>query len=167
MLKAVWDNIKGFYSLLVGLGVTARYGLGPFPAWLGLASPGYPQLTTHYPRQTIGDEDLVTFRGPVELLPAADDPTVSLCVSCLMCVRSCPGGCLTVVKGQDKGQDKAPKEFLCDFSLCSLCGACVEVCPSGALGFSHDIYWVTEKREDLVRDLLAPLAQNGKERVAA
>jgi len=162
MLKAVVDNIKGFYSLLVGLWVTARYGLGPFPAWLGLAS-GYPQLTTHYPRQTIPDEDLVTFRGPVELVPAEENPGLSRCVSCQMCAKACPSACLTVVKGEGK----APKEWRSDFSLCSLCGTCVEVCPAGALRFSLDLYWVAEKREDLVRDLLARLAGAGKGRAAA
>jgi len=165
MFKAIWDNLKGLYSLLVGLWITGRHALGPFPAWLGLAGPkfGYPQLTIHYPRQTIRDEDLVTFRGPVELVPGADDPAQSRCISCQMCVRACPSACLTVVKGEGK----TPKEWRSDFSLCSLCGTCVEVCPAGALRFSHDIYWVVEKREDLVRDLLARLAQNGKERVAA
>ena len=165
MFKAILDNIKSLWSLLVGLGVTGRYGLGPFPAWLGLVPPdsGYPQLTTHYPRETIRDEDLVTFRGPVELVPAEENPALSRCISCMMCVKACPSDCLTVVKGEIK----APKQWLSDFSLCSLCGTCVEVCPAGALRFSLDLYWVTEKREDLVRDLLAQLAKNRKERVAA
>jgi NADH-quinone oxidoreductase subunit I len=161
MFKAVVDNLKGFWSLLVGLWVTGRYGLGPFPAWLGLK--GYPQLTTHYPRQTIQDEDLVTFRGPVELVPAEANPSLSRCISCQMCVKACPSACLTVVKGEDK----APRQWRSDFSLCSLCGTCVEVCPAGALRFSRDLYWVVEKREDLVRDVLARLARDGKERVAA
>ncbi|MDR3038442.1 MAG: 4Fe-4S binding protein [Candidatus Adiutrix sp.] len=166
MLKAIADNIKGLYSLLVGLYITGRYGLGPFPAWLKLVPPGagYPQLTTHYPRRTIRDEDLVTFRGPVELTPAEDDPAKSRCVSCLMCVRACPSGCLTVVKGES---GKAPVKWLSDFALCSLCGTCVEVCPAGALRFSHDLYWVEARREDLVRDLLARLAGNRKEKAAA
>ncbi len=163
MFKAVVDNLKGIWSLLVGLWVTGRYGLGPFPVWLGLKSLGHPQLTTHYPRQTIRDEDLVTFRGPVELVPAEGNPALSRCISCLMCVKACPSACLTVIKGADK----APREWRSDFSLCSLCGTCVEVCPAGALRFSRDIYWVAEKREDLVRDLLARLALNGKGRVAA
>ena len=164
MLKALVDNLKGLYSLVVGLLVTGRYGLGPFPVWLGLARPesGYPQLTTHYPRQTLPDEDLLSFRGPVELVPAADDPTKSRCISCQMCVRACPSGCLTVVKGEGK----APATWLSDFSLCSLCGACVEVCPAGALRYSHDLYWATERREDLTRDLLAKLAGNREKEAA-
>ncbi len=158
-MKALIDNIKGLYSLLVGLHITGRFGLGPFPIWMKLKKPekGYPQLTTHYPRQTIADEDLVTFRGPVELIPADDDPQKSRCVSCLMCAKACPSNCLTVVKG-DEG--KAPRVWTSDFTLCSLCGTCVEVCPAKALRFSHDIYWVAEKRGDMVRDLLARLAEN-------
>ena len=159
MIKAIWENIKGLYSLLVGLHITGRYGLGPFPIWMKLVKPekGYPLLTTHYPYQTIADEDLVTFRGPVELIPAEDDPTKSKCVSCMMCVKACPSSCLTVVKG-DEG--KAPRTWVSDFTLCSLCGTCVEVCPAKALRFSHDIYWAAYKREDMINDLLAKLAKN-------
>ncbi|MDR1046103.1 MAG: 4Fe-4S binding protein [Candidatus Adiutrix sp.] len=157
MIKAIVDNLRGLWSLLVGLHITGRFGLGPFPVWLGLKEPesGYPQLTTHYPWKTVDDADLVTFRGPLELVPSEEDPRRSKCVSCLMCVRACPSSCLTVVKG---GQGKAPAVWLNDFTLCSLCGTCVEVCPAGALRFSHDLYWVAEKREDLVNDLLARLA---------
>lgn len=163
MIKAIVDNIKGLYSLLVGLRITGRYGLGPYPVWLGLKKPedGYPQLTTHYPWQTIADEDLVTFRGPVELIPDEKDPTKSKCISCMMCVKGCPSGCLTVVKG-DEG--KAPKTWVSDFTLCSLCGTCVEVCPVKALRFSHDLYWAATKREDMVNDLLAKLVKLEKER---
>ncbi|MDL2259926.1 4Fe-4S binding protein [Deltaproteobacteria bacterium OttesenSCG-928-K17] len=165
MIKALVDNIKGLYSLLVGLAITGKYGLGPFPIALKMVKPekGYPLLTTHYPFETVPDEELVTFRGPVELIPAADDPAKSKCVSCMMCVKSCPSGCLTVVKG-DEG--KAPKVWRSDFTLCSLCGTCVEVCPADALRFSHDIYWAATKREDMVNDLLAKLIRKEAERKA-
>lgn len=158
-MKAIIANIKGLYSLLVGLHITGRFGLGPFPIWLKLkkAEKGYPQLTTHYPRQTIADEVLVSFRGPVELAPAEDDPRKSKCVSCQMCVKACPSNCLTVIKGSE---GKAPKTWTSNFSLCSLCGTCVEVCPAGALRFSHDIYWVAKTRPEMTRDLLARLAEN-------
>jgi len=156
MIKAIVDNIKGLYSLLVGLSITGKFGLGPFAAMLRLTKPGegYPQLTCHYPRETIDDENLVSFRGPVELIPDEKDPAKSKCISCGMCVKACPSGCLTVEKG-DEG--KAPKIWISNFTYCSLCGACVEVCPAKALRYGHNIYWVAEKREDMVRDLLAQL----------
>lgn len=145
MLKAIADNLKGLWSLVVGLAITGRFAASP-------------QLTVHYPRRAIADEDLVTFRGPVELVPAEGDPTQSKCVACGMCAKACPSGCLTVVKGEGK----SPKTWLCDFTMCSLCGTCAEVCPAHALRFSHDIYWVAERRQDMVRDLLAILAKNGR-----
>lgn len=163
MIKAIADNIKGLYSLLVGLRITGTYGLGPFVIALKRLKPedGYPLLTNHYPFETLPDEELVTFRGPVELIADQKNPALSKCISCMMCVRSCPSNCLTVVKG-DEG--KAPRIWTSDFTLCSLCGTCVEVCPANALRFSHDIYWAAEKREDMVNDLLAKLQRKAEER---
>ncbi len=161
MIKAFADNLKGLYSLIVGLLVTARYGLGPFAIMFKLKKKdeGFPLLTCHFPRETIPDEDLVTFRGPVELIPGKDDPSAHKCISCMMCVKACPSNCLTVVKAKE---GKAPETWLSDFTLCSLCGTCVEVCPAKALRFSHDIYWVATRREDMVNDLLAKLKSSAK-----
>lgn len=161
MVKSIVDNIKGLYSLLVGLYITGRYGLGPFAILFRLKKKedGLPQLTTHYPWESIAKEDLITYRGPVELIPSEENAAKSKCVSCMMCVKACPSACLTVIKG-DEG--KAPKLWTSDFTLCSLCGTCVEVCPANALRFSHDIYWVATKREDMINDLLAKLEKNAK-----
>ncbi|MDR0622621.1 MAG: 4Fe-4S binding protein [Deltaproteobacteria bacterium] len=140
MIKAIIDNLKGLYSLLVGLSITGRFFVSP-------------QKTTHYPRQVDDPECLKSYRGPLELVPA-DDTGQSKCISCQMCVRACPGHCLTVTKG-DKG--KAPKVYLYDFTLCCLCAACVESCPTGAIRFSHKVYLVAPSREALHLDLLADL----------
>ncbi|MDR1111771.1 MAG: 4Fe-4S binding protein [Deltaproteobacteria bacterium] len=140
MFRAIIDNLKGLWSLLVGLSITGRFFLSP-------------QRTTHYPRQVDDPECLASYRGPLELVPA-DDEGRSRCVSCQMCVKACPGHCLTVVKGD---QGKAPKTYLYDFTLCCLCAACVESCPAGAIRFSHRVYLVATSREALHLDLLADL----------
>jgi NADH-quinone oxidoreductase subunit I len=140
MLKAIWDNIKGLYSLLVGLSITGRYLLSR-------------RETVHFPRKVVDDVSLASFRGPLELTRGKKDPAQTRCISCQMCVKACPGHCLTVTKGDSK----APMVWLYDFSLCCLCGACVETCPAGALDFSHRVYLVTRTREELILDLLADL----------
>ncbi|MDR2422598.1 MAG: 4Fe-4S binding protein [Deltaproteobacteria bacterium] len=140
MLKAIWDNIKGLYSLLVGMSITGRYLLSPVE-------------TIHYPRQVVDDEILASFRGPIRLTFGKKDPAQTRCISCQMCVKACPGHCLTVTKGDAK----APVVWLYDFSYCCLCGACVETCPAGALEFSHNVYLVTTTREELVFNLLGDL----------
>ncbi|MDR1487214.1 MAG: 4Fe-4S binding protein [Deltaproteobacteria bacterium] len=139
MLRALWDNVKGIYSLLVGMSIT----------WGFLFSP---RKTVHYPRQVVDSEILKSYRGPLELIP--DQAGATKCISCQMCVRACPDNCLKVVKSEG---GKNPKTWIYDFSLCCLCAACVESCPAGAIRFSHKVYLVTKTREELKLDLLADL----------
>jgi NADH-quinone oxidoreductase subunit I len=150
MLKAIWDNIKGLYSLVVGLSITGRYLLSPVE-------------TIHYPRQVVDDEIMASFRGPLQLTAGKKDPAETRCVSCQMCVKACPGGCLTVAKGDSK----SPVVWRYDFSYCCLCGACEETCPTGALEFSHKVYLVTRTRQELVLDLLADLKSRAAKAAAA
>ncbi|MDR3154784.1 MAG: 4Fe-4S binding protein [Deltaproteobacteria bacterium] len=147
MISAIWDNLKGLYSLLVGMWVTGRYFF-------------QPTKTVHYPRQTVDPEDLAAYRGPLELTRGKDDESKTRCISCQMCAKGCPGNCITIVKGKE---GKSPSTWLYDYTLCCLCGACVEVCPTAAIDFSHRLYLVSVTREELVLDLLADL----QKRVAA
>jgi NADH-quinone oxidoreductase subunit I len=141
MIKALIDNIKGLWSLVVGLSITGKF----------LVSP---RLTVHYPRQVVDPEILASYRGPLELVPGQGDPAQTRCVSCQLCVRACPGHCLTVTKGAG---GKAPSVYKYDFTLCCLCAACVESCPHGAIRFSHKVYLVADSRGALRLDLLADL----------
>ncbi|MDR1656489.1 MAG: 4Fe-4S dicluster domain-containing protein [Deltaproteobacteria bacterium] len=141
MIKAIIDNIKGLYSLLVGLSITGRFFFSP-------------QKTVHYPRQVVDPEILSSYRGPLELVPGEKDPAQSRCICCQMCVRACPGHCLTVTK---EAGSKAPAAYLYDFTYCCLCAACVESCPTGAIRFSHKVYLVADSRQALHLDLLADL----------
>lgn len=143
MLKAITDNLKGLYSLLVGLKITGKFFFSKQP-------------TVYYPREVVDPEINVSYRGPLELIP--NDEGRTRCISCMLCVRACPSNCLKVVKGKDK-EDKKPVEWTYDFSLCSLCGTCVDVCPAKALKFSHHIYMVSYTREELKLNLLARLAE--------
>jgi NADH-quinone oxidoreductase subunit I len=141
MIRAIWDNIKGIYSLLVGMSITFNFLLSP-------------QKTVHYPRKVVDSETLSSYRGPVELV--AGPMWQTKCISCQMCVRACPDNCLKVVKAEG---GKAPKLWEYDFALCCLCGACVESCPAGAIRFSHKVYLVARTREELKLDLLADLKE--------
>jgi NADH-quinone oxidoreductase subunit I len=141
MISAIWDNLKGLYSLLVGMYVTGRYFF-------------FPQKTVHYPRKTVEPENLASYRGPLELTRGKTDESKTRCISCQMCAKAGPGGCITVVKG---AESKAPSSWHYDFTLCCLCGACVEVCPTAAIAFSHRLYLVATSREELILDLLKDL----------
>jgi NADH-quinone oxidoreductase subunit I len=146
MIRAIWENLKGLWTLLVGMKITLEYLLSP-------------TLTVHYPRDMVEPENVANFRGPVELTRGKEDPSKTNCISCQLCVRACPSECLTVIKGKE---GKAPGTWICDFSYCSLCGGCVEACPADAIAFSHKVYLVSTTREALKLDLLADLAERTK-----
>lgn len=142
-VKTLVGTVKGLWSLVVGLSITGRF----------LASP---IETVHYPRRVVDPEVVKSYRGPVELIHKEGAPGETKCISCQMCVKACPSGCLTVKKSKES---KAPEIWISDFSLCSLCGSCVEVCPADAIRYSHNVYWTVTDRKDLKRDLLADLKQ--------
>ena len=143
--------IKGLYSLLVGLKITGK----------ALATK---QETVHYPRQTVDNID--TYHGHIELIPAKNPPHFTKCIACGTCARNCPSGCITVTKAvlpPEIGEDGTPQKpkkakypdlFELDYNYCSLCGQCVETCPVQALRFSTDVYLAGFSREDFEYDLL-------------
>jgi NADH-quinone oxidoreductase subunit I len=182
-LKIFGEQIKGLWSLIVGMNVTGRTLLKP-------------QITVHYPRKTV--ENLMTYRGHIELVPKEEDPFTPRCIACLMCSRLCPSQCIEVVvkemKSESGGDGKGPKEqeaqgeqsaaskakkdspakeskrkeveaFRLNYNLCSLCGTCVEKCPVGSLKFSQNVYLAGFSRKDFEFELLSRL-RNQAERCA-
>jgi len=170
-LNTIRNKLSRLWSLVVGLKVTGKYFVSP-------------QITVHYPRRTV--ENLSTFHGPIELVPAPKDPAKPKCIACLQCVTACPSSCLAVVpkpapkptpeelqaqkeaeaKGEKvkKAAPKEPGKFTYDFTLCSLCGTCVETCPVDSLRFSNDAYLASTDKKDFFYDLLARLADQARVR---
>lgn len=167
---------KDIWTLVVGLAITGKYFVSP-------------HRTTYYPRETVDKSDADTFRGPIELVGTEKDPTTPTCISCLMCVQACPGGCITVKKqpppvmtpeeqkafddavarGEKPKKPAAPKNpavYHYNFTYCSLCGCCVEACPVGSIRFSHEIYLAGSRREDFHLDLLARLKRTAANKAA-
>jgi NADH-quinone oxidoreductase subunit I len=164
-LKEKLKDFVDLLSLFKGLGVTGDAAMRR-------------QVTVHYPRQQV--DNLDSFRGPLTLLPKPKDPTKPKCIACMMCMSTCPSGCIKVVKkkapkptpqeeqalakarerGEKVKKPTAPKEpasFQYNYSYCSLCGLCVEVCPVTALGFSNEAYMVSCDRKTLDLDLIGRL----------
>jgi len=82
-------RIRELWSLAKGLGITGRTLFGR-------------TVTVHYPRMEVSN--LEGFRGPIALVPRAEDPEKPKCIACLLCMNICPSNCITVVKM------KAPKQ---------------------------------------------------------
>jgi len=143
----VAEVASGFWSLVVGLGVT-------------LAEFFRPTITLHYPHESL--KMTARFRGHVELAP---DPATGrpLCVACGSCQRACPSDCILVEGVKREGERrKSPTVFRLDFTKCSLCGACVEVCPTKGLRYSKEYNLASTDKSVYVFDLLKRLQAEKK-----
>ncbi|KAF0187657.1 MAG: NADH:ubiquinone oxidoreductase chain I-like [Desulfobulbaceae bacterium] len=143
------DIFNGSKSLLIGMGITFREFFKPI-------------VTVQYPYQTI--KMSARFRGHIELI--ADEEGKPKCVSCGMCERACPSGCITLgsvsveieVDGKMK-KKKVLSKYDLDFTKCSLCGQCVENCNFGAIEFSKEYNLASSNKEDFHFNLLKRLEE--------
>lgn len=168
-MTTIQKNLKGLWSLIVGLKVTGKEFCRPW-------------ITVHYPRQEVTNLD--TYRGHIELVSQPNDPKKPLCIVCKRCEEICPSGCIRVdghLPENDANQcrqlllitnvplpgssAKAPvcssdktirilDSFKLNYNLCSLCGLCVQSCPVSSLKFSKDIYLAGRARKDFEYDLI-------------
>ncbi len=158
LFKEFQSALKGLWSLAVGLKVTGR-------------EFARPQLTVHYPRKVV--DNIVTYRGHIELVGKPKEPAVPKCITCMMCATVCPSGCISIKKFPPpkvapaaEGEEakpkakpvKTPKAFNLNYNTCSLCGLCVQNCPVDSLRFSTDVYLAGVSRADFEYDLMARLA---------
>lgn len=138
-LKEIWS---GAVSLLTGMAITAKYA-------------AKPPITVHYPYETL--EITPNFRGHTDLVMNPEDGSHG-CITCMMCQKTCPSGCIEIKAEKPEGAKKKELvEYHLDFTRCSLCGNCVEVCPTSALMFSKEYTLVGTSRHDFHFELLGRL----------
>ena len=152
-LKQMGEDVLGLWSLVKGLKITGGYFFSK-------------QVTVHYPRACV--DNLASFRGPVQLVPDPEDPSIPLCIACMTCASTCPTGAISVVRkkapkpeGGDEGEKtaaqktpKGPAKFTYDYTVCCQCGLCVQNCPKGAIRFSGNPFSASTDRRDFEFDLL-------------
>ncbi len=140
MMQYFKDIFGGIMSLLTGMMVTGKYAFAP-------------TVTVHYPFERINITP--NFRGHIDLV-VDEKKGFHKCISCGMCERACPSGCIVIKAEKPEGAKKKQLvEYHLDFTKCSLCGNCVEVCPPDALKFSNDYNLVGTSRHDFHFELLS------------
>ena len=136
MKRAIRELFTGFGSLLTGMRITLQQFFKP-------------QVTVHYPHQTLPMPQ--RYRGHVILVRDPENGR-SLCIACKSCEKACPSDCIVVEGVKQEGEKKkSVTEFRLDFSKCSLCGSCVEVCPVDALEFSKAYNLASTSKEAFVQ----------------
>lgn len=159
--KTLREKVSRLWSLMVGLKVTGKNFV-------------QPQITVHYPRQTV--DNISTYKGHIQLVGKPKQPDVAKCICCMLCVTSCPSGCIKVVKTKapklpedappDTPKPKAPKtpsKWTLNYNLCSLCGTCAEVCPVKSIEYSTDVYVAGYERKEFEYDMLEDLVVRAKD----
>lgn len=138
------EIFSGFYSLIVGLGITIKAFFQPV-------------VTLQYPRESVKMPP--RFRGHIELVR---DPETgeSKCIVCGMCQKNCPTGCISVAGEKPEGsKKKVLTKYNLNFTTCSLCGICVESCKPGAITFSKDYNLAGPSKKAYYFDLLKRLKE--------
>lgn len=136
--------LSGTKSLLVGLSITQREFFKK-------------PITLQYPWESL--EMTPRYRGHIQLVK--DGETGShLCISCGMCQKGCPSGCITVKGEKQEGvKGKVLVQYDLDFTMCSLCGQCIGSCPTNAIEFSKEYNLASTRKEDFHYDLLKRLKE--------
>jgi NADH-quinone oxidoreductase subunit I len=137
------EIFSGLWSLILGLSVT-------FVEFFK------PTVTVQYPYQTLKMTE--RYRGHIELI--ANEEGKPNCISCMMCQRTCPSGCISLAGEKVEGQKKkALTKYVLNFTKCSLCGSCVESCKFNAIEYSKEYNLASTRREDFIFDLLKRLEE--------
>ena len=146
MFKYLAEIIKGFWSLLVGMGVTIRYFFKK-------------PVTVIYPKERI---PMKRFKGPIAFV-VSEKTGDHLCIACNACIKVCPSRCMSLETGKGAADGKRVlTDFKVNYMLCSLCSLCIDICPTDALKHddpNYDMVSLTQK--ELVMDLLEPFEKKG------
>ncbi len=140
------DLITGIKSLAIGMKITNKEFL---------TKP----ITLQYPHEAL--KMTPRYRGHIELLKNPETGSHT-CISCGMCAKGCPSGCITVNSKKVPGvKGKVLTSYILNFTTCSLCGQCVENCKPAAINFSNEYNLASTRKEDFVFDLLQKLHPEG------
>ena len=121
-----------FWELLKGLAITHGYLVKP------KVTEVYPDARPVLPYRSKG-------RLHVE---------IETCISCRMCERACPEGCIKVFPPSKEvfKTDKRPVEFYLNHEHCLHCALCVDPCPTGSIHHSQEFELVVHDYRDLLFD---------------
>ncbi len=151
MFQILRDILTGFWSLIVGLGVTGKTGVEP------AVTEQYPNELFDRPLKRHGVPHRQVAPGFRGLLAVTWDweHEVTTCIACQACARVCPSRCIDNIEAEGKGRARRAKSFRVDLLRCCYCGLCEEVCPvpDRAIFLTRDYEDVVYDRQELVGDL--------------
>ena len=102
----------------------------------------------------------ITFQYPDERMPIPDRfrgihyLEQEKCIYCFACARACPVDCIEM-DAVRHGKELEWVKFTIDYQKCLFCELCVYPCPTDCIHMGTEFALVTEKREELILDLVS------------
>jgi NADH-quinone oxidoreductase subunit I len=125
MLNILKDILTGFWSLIVGLGVTGKTGVEP------AVTEQYPNDLFDHPFKRHGRphrEVSDRYRGLLAVTWDWERGSTT-CIACQACAQVCPSRCIDNIVPEGKGKERRAASFRISLLMCCYCGLCEEVCP--------------------------------------
>lgn len=147
IVNYIGEIIKGIWTLLIGMKVTAKYFFTP-----------WKHVTQQYPenRQTLKIAE--RFRG--EVVMPHNEKNEHKCTGCGICELNCPNGSIeiiskTILTGDGK-KKRAIDKHIYHLGMCTLCNLCIKACPTGAIVMSQKFEHAVWDRSTLTKVLNQP-----------
>lgn len=147
VISYITEILKGIWTLLTGMKVTARYFFTP-----------WKHITQQYPenRQTLKVAD--RFRG--EVIMPHNEKNEHKCTGCGICEINCPNGSIEIITKTlilDDGKKKrAIDQHIYHLGMCTFCNLCIKACPTGAIVMGQNFEHAVWDRSALTKVLNKP-----------
>ncbi len=135
IIKYITEILKGIWTLLTGMRVTAKYFFTP-----------WKNVTQQYPenRKTLKIAD--RFRG--EVIMTHNENNEHKCTGCGICELNCPNGSIEIITksliSEDGKKKRVIDNHIYHLGMCTFCNLCIKACPTGAIvmgqEFEHSVW---------------------------
>lgn len=147
IVKYIKEIFGGFFTLLTGMKVTARYFFTP-----------WNHVTQQYPENRATLKLAERFRG--EVVMPHNENNEHKCTGCGICELNCPNGTIEIISKMELTPEgkkkKAIDQHIYHLGMCTFCNLCVKACPTGAIVMAPNFEHAVWDRSELTKVLNKP-----------